>query len=61
MLDQLTLSESFLLAVSAGLIAYTVNLFLRLGHIRMRKELEELRGRVAALEGAASHGAPDSR
>ena len=61
MLDQLTLSESFLLAVSAALIAYTVNLFLRLGHIRMRKELEDLRSRVAALEGATSHAAPNSQ
>jgi hypothetical protein len=50
MLDQLTMSEYFFLAVSAGLIAYITNTFLRLGHIRMRREIAELRGRLEAIE-----------
>ena len=51
MLDQMTLSEYFFLAASACLIAYMTNFFLRLGHMRMRREIAELRSRLEAIEG----------
>ena len=58
MIDQMQGIDFLVFAMTIGLIAYVVTTGLRIGQMRLKRDITELKGRLEALEAGQSDPGP---